>query len=351
MKAAEAVSGGRGPALVVRTPGDVVLEERDAPVPGPGEVLIRPDVVGLCGTDLEIVDGQIDPAYTRYPLILGHEWSGTVVSADGLALGTRVVAEGIVPCGHCARCRTGDTNLCATYDEFGFTRDGAAVGYVAVPAPLVHAIGPAVSAEDAALVEPASVVYRALAGSAVAPGCRALVVGDGTVALLAVRLLGLWSPGEIVMLGRREGQAGLAATAGAARFETSPEAAGTGYDLVIEAAGTTDAVLTALAAARRGGSVVLIGLPPHGDTAAIPVDDVGNNDLSIRGSFSYTSSSWRDVVALLNSGRLRLGFLVTHRFALADWQRALAALRGSESPRGKVMLTIGSPEAPPEVRS
>jgi 2-desacetyl-2-hydroxyethyl bacteriochlorophyllide A dehydrogenase len=347
------MSGGRSLALVVRTPGDVALEERDAPVPAPGEVLIRPDVVGLCGTDLELVAGEVDPAYTRYPLVLGHEWSGTVVSADGPgpAPGTRVVAEGVIPCGHCARCRAGDTNLCATYDELGFTRDGAAAGYVAVAAPLVHAVGPDVSAEDAALVEPASVVYRALTGSAVAPGCRALVVGDGTVALLAVRLLGLWSPGEIVMLGRRTGQAGLAATAGAARFETAPEAAGTGYDLVIEAAGSTSAVLTALAAARRGGSVVLIGLPPHGETAAVPVDDVVNNDLTIRGSFSYTSSAWRDVVALLNSGRLRLGFLVTHRFGLADWQQALDALRGPASPRGKVMLTIGSPEAPPEVRS
>jgi threonine dehydrogenase-like Zn-dependent dehydrogenase len=65
----------------------------------------------------------------------------------------------------------------------------------------------------------------------------------------------------------------------------------------------------------------------------------------------YTSSAWQDVVTLLNSGRLRLDFLVTHRFGLADWQRALDALRGQESPRGKVMLTIGSPEAPPEVRS
>jgi threonine dehydrogenase-like Zn-dependent dehydrogenase len=255
-----------------------------------------------------------------------------------------VVAEGIVPCGHCVRCRAGDTNLCATYDELGFTRDGAAAGHVAVAATLVHAIEPGVSAEDAALVEPASVVYRALAGSPVAPGCRALVIGDGTVALLAVRLLGLWSPGEIVMLGQREGQAGLAAAAGAARFETSPQAAGTGYDLVIEAAGSTGAVLTALAAARRGGSVVLIGLPPHGDTAAVPVDDVVNNDLTIRGSFGYTSSAWRDVVGLLNSGRLRLDFLVTHRFALADWALALDALRGSASPRGKVMLTIGTPE-------
>src|SRR5258708_14884355 len=183
------MAGGRSVGLVGRARGDVALEEREAPVRGPGEVLMRPDVVGLCGTDLDIVAGQVDPAYTRYPLVLGHEWSGTVaLGPAGLAPGTRVVAEGIVPCGHCARCRSGETNLCATYDELGFTRDGAASGYLAVAAPLVHAIGPAVGAEDAALVEPASVVYRALAGSAAAPGCRALVVGDGTVALLAVRL-------------------------------------------------------------------------------------------------------------------------------------------------------------------
>jgi threonine dehydrogenase-like Zn-dependent dehydrogenase len=326
----------RSPALVVRAPGEVALEERAAPAPGPGEVLIRPDVVGLCGTDLDIVAGRVDPAYTRYPLVLGHEWSGTVAS------GSRVVAEGIVPCGHCARCREGQTNLCATYDELGFTRDGAAGGQLAVATSLVHAIDPGVSAEDAALVEPASVVYRALAGSKVAPGCRALVVGDGTVALLAVRLLGLWSPGEVVMLGRREGQAVLASTAGAARFETSPAAAGGEYDLVVEAAGSTGAVLTALAAARRGGSVLLLGLPPHGETAAVPVDDLVNNDLTVRGSFGYTSSAWRDVVALLNTGRLELAFLVTHRFGLADWKQALDALRGTDSPRGKVLLEVNS---------
>jgi len=330
------VRGERSPALVVRAPGEVALEERAAPAPGPDEVLIRPDVVGLCGTDLDIVAGRVDPAYTRYPLVLGHEWSGTVAS------GSRVVAEGIVPCGHCARCREGQTNLCATYDELGFTRDGAAGGQLAVATSLVHAIAPGVSAEDAALVEPASVVYRALAGSKVAPGCRALVVGDGTVALLAVRLLGLWSPGEVVMLGRREGQAVLASAAGAARFETSPAAAGRGYDLVVEAAGSTGAVLTALAAARRGGSVLLLGLPPHGETAAVPVDDLVNNDLTVRGSFGYTSSAWRDVVALLNSGRLELAFLVTHRFGLADWKQALDALRGTDSPRGKVLLEVNS---------
>lgn len=346
------MSGERGPALVVRRPGEVGLEERPVPRPGPGEVLIRPEVVGLCGTDLDIVAGRIDPAYIRYPLVLGHEWSGTVAGpadggaadGDGPAPGTRVVGEGIVPCGHCPRCRAGQTNLCLTYDELGFTRDGAAAAFVTVQRSLVHPMAPGVGAEDAALAEPASVVYRGLSGAAIAPGWRALVVGDGTVALLAVRLLALWSPAETVMLGRREGQAALAAKAGAARFETDSRAAGTGYDLVVEAAGSTDAVLSALAAARRGGTVVLLGLPPHGATAAVPVDDVVNNDLNIRGSFGYTSAAWREVVTLLNAGLLELGFLVTHRFPLTEWREALDTLRGEASPRGKVMLTIGSSE-------
>ena len=346
------MAGERGLALVVRHPGEVGLEERDVPRPGPGEVLIRPTMVGLCGTDLDIVAGRIDPAYIRYPLVLGHEWSGTVAGAGpgadapagaGLTAGTRVVGEGIVPCGHCPRCRAGQTNLCLTYDELGFTRDGAAAQFVVVQRSLVHPLAPGIGAEDAALAEPASVVYRGLAGAAIAPGWRALVVGDGTVALLAVRLLQLWSPAETVMLGQREGQAALAAEAGAARFETDGRAAGAGYDLVVEAAGSTDAVLSAFAAARRGGTVVLLGLPPHGATAAVPVDDLVNNDLTIRGSFGYTSAAWRDVVTLLNAGLLELAFLVTHRFPLTEWEAALDTLRGPVSPRGKVMLTIGSP--------
>ena len=326
-----------GSALVVRAPGDLGLEARGIPEPAPDELLIEPELVGLCGTDLEIVDGTIDPAYIRYPLVLGHEWTGTVAEdtvAEGTVAegtvngskggggkprpGTRVVVEGIIGCGHCLRCRSGDTNLCETYDEIGFTRDGAAAGHVSVPAGLVHPLAPGVSAEDAVLIEPASVVFRALARAGVTPGCRTLVIGDGTVALLAVYLLGLWSPAQIVLLGRRDGQAALAAAAGA-----------------------TDAVVAAFAAARRGGTVVLLGLPPRGEPAPVPVDDLVNNDLTIMASFGYTSRAWRDVVTLLNAGRIRPGFLITHRFGLGEWEAALSTLRGADSPRGKVLLRIG----------
>jgi len=324
-------------ALVVRSPGDVRLVSRKPAVRAAGQLLVEPDLVGLCGTDLEIIDGLIDPGYIRYPVALGHEWTGIVVG-DSPLTGRRVVVEGIIGCGHCARCSAGQTNLCDIYDEIGFTRDGAAVGQIAVPAAQVHPLDPGVAADDAVLTEPAAVVYRGLTRVGVTPGCRALVIGDGTIALLAVMLLRLWSPAQIAMLGRRTGQADLAAAAGATSFRTSPAAGG--FDLVVEAAGAAQAAATALAAARRGGTVLLLGLPPHGETVALAPDDAVNNDLTILGSFGYTSAAWRDVVTLLNSGQFRLGALITHRYPVADWEQAIANLRGSGSPRGKVLLRI-----------
>ncbi|HEX9033380.1 MAG TPA: alcohol dehydrogenase catalytic domain-containing protein [Streptosporangiaceae bacterium] len=329
-----------GAALVVMKPGEVRLIRRPPVAAAAGQILVEPDLVGLCGTDLEIIDGSIDPAYIRYPVALGHEWTGVVAGHSPLA-GRRVVVEGVIGCGHCARCAAGETNLCETYDEIGFTRDGAAASQIAVPAYLAHPVGPSVAAEDAVLTEPAAVVYRGLAKAGVAPGCRALVIGDGTIALLAVMLLRLWSPAEIAVVGRRGDQAELATAAGATSFGVTD--APNGYDLVVEAAGATAAVETALAKVRRGGTVLLLGLPPHGQTVAMAADDTVNNDLTILGSFSYTSVAWRAVVSLLDSGQLRPGILVTHRYRLAEWEQAITTLRGSpgqSGPRGKVLIQI-----------
>jgi L-iditol 2-dehydrogenase len=334
-----------GEALVVTAPGQIGLQDRPAAVPGPGEVLIEPDLVGLCGTDLEIIDGLIDPAYIRYPVALGHEWTGIVAAGSPLA-GRRVVVEGIIGCGRCAPCAAGATNLCETYDEIGFTRDGAAAGQVAVPASQVHIIDPGVAAADAVLTEPAAVVHRGLVRAGVTPGCRALVIGDGTVALLAVLLLRLWSPAEVAMLGLRAEQGALAAKAGATSFAVAGADDHRGdFDLVVEAAGAVAAVATALTRVRRGGTALLLGLPPHGQTMPLAADDTVNNDLTILGSFSYTSAAWRRVVGLLNSGQLKPSFLITHRYPLADWERAVATLRGTlpgapAEPRAKVLLTI-----------
>ena len=334
-------------ALVVSGPGQIGLVDRAAPRLQPGHVLIRPVAVGVCHTDLDIIDGRTDPDFVRYPLVIGHEWSGVVEEVSPgspVAVGTRVVVEGIVPCGRCRSCTAGHTNRCTTYDEFGFIRDGALADALLAPEHLVHPLADNVSAESGALVEPASVVATALLRAAPAPGCRVLVIGDGTIGLLAARLAGLWSPAEVTVLGRRPAQAQLAQAAGADRFVLDPAEAGTGYDLVVEAAGAKDAVTAALAAPARGGTVVLLGYPGHGVSVELHPDDVVNGDLQLIGSFGYTSTAWATVVSLLNGGRLDLGFLVTHRFALAQWADALHALRHPDesAPRGKVLVTLSA---------
>jgi 2-desacetyl-2-hydroxyethyl bacteriochlorophyllide A dehydrogenase len=329
-------------ALVVRTPGSISVEERPQLEPQPDEVVVRTAFCGLCGTDLELLRGDVDPGFVRYPLTLGHEWSGTIGAVgsevDGLSPGDRCVAECIVPCGRCGPCRAGRTNVCETYDELGFTREGGASDEVAVPARLVHLLEPQVPLFDAALVEPSSVVYRALEKASPEPGSRVLVVGDGTIALLAADLVRLWSPSSVEMLGRRDEQAELAELVGVARFTTkSPDGS---YDVTIEAAGVPEAALTSVTAARRGGIVVLLGLPPTGSTFELPADLLVNNDLTLSASFGYTSEAWRRTVALLNEGRIAPGRIVTHRFSLDDYGSAFEALQAASGARGKVLLQL-----------
>lgn len=332
-------------ALVVEEPGRLVLADRPELEAGPLDVVVRPAFCGLCGTDLELLAGAVDPAFVRYPLTLGHEWSGVVESVGAgvseIAPGDRCVAECIIPCGACRSCRAGATNVCETYAELGFTHEGGASDQVVVPGRLVHVLSPSVPLLDAALVEPTSVVMRGLQKAPPEPGERVLVIGDGTIALLAAHLAALSSPAEIVLLGRRAEQAALARAAGATSFSTDDRIA-EGFDLVIEAAGAIEAVALAVRAARRGGRVLLLGLPPTGLVLELPADLLVNNDLTLAASFGYTSGAWKQVVDLLDAGRITPGLIVTHRFPLDGYAAAFAALEGADGARGKVMLEITS---------
>jgi L-iditol 2-dehydrogenase len=332
-----------GVALVIAEPGSIDLREVPEPEPGSGEVAVRPADVGICGTDLELLAGDVDPAYVRYPLIPGHEWSGVIEASGpgvtGLHPGDRVIAEGIIPCRICARCIRGETNLCETYDELGFTRPGAAARQVIVPAQVVHVLPDSVGLAEAALAEPAAVAWRALGRGAPRPGDRVAVVGDGTIGLIVAHLAGLFSPAEVVVYGMRPGQARLAKELGATAFEAADSAEG-GFDLVVEAAGTPSAVETAIGLARRGGRVVLVGLAGNDVTARFPIDVAVNNDLRVSASFAYTSAAWAQIAGLLRAGRIRLGPLITHRFPLEDYAQAYRALRDGSEPRGKILLEV-----------
>jgi len=249
------------------------------------------------------------------------------------------VAEGIVPCGAGRSCKAGETNVCETYDELGFTREGGASDQVLVPARLVHPLDPDVSLLDAALIEPSSVVLRAFEKARPKPGDCVLVVGDGTIGLLSASLVRLWSPASVTMIGRRPEQSELARSVGVTTFSTDDGVAG--FDLAVEAAGDPEAALTAIGAVRRGGTVVLLGLPPAGSRLDLAADLLVNNDLTVAASFGYTSGAWTRMVGLVNAGRVHPAEIVSHRFALEDHELAFAALEAVEGARGKVVLEIG----------
>jgi len=323
-------------AFVVTGPGQVGPREWSNPEVETGHVLVRPLLVGMCGTDLELIDGTIDPAYVRYPLVLGHEWVG-------LQEDSRVVVEGIIPCDQCDACTRGASNLCSMYEEIGFTQPGALADLISVPDSLVHVLADSVDLNDAVLIEPMAVVWRALTRLPVRRGQSVAVIGDGTIALLTVHLLRLFGPSRVTVVGRRVEQAELAKEAGADEFVLRAPASR--FDLVVEAAGTGEAVAHALAMCARGGMVILLGLPPHGTEVAIAPDDLVNDDIIIQGSFSYTREAFADVVHRANSGELRPSFVITHRFTLDDADSAVAALRGGSSehePRGKVVVEVAS---------
>jgi 2-desacetyl-2-hydroxyethyl bacteriochlorophyllide A dehydrogenase len=309
-------------------------------------VVVRPAFTGVCGTDLELLDGVVDPAYVRYPLVPGHEWSGVVSwcgpGVTSVSPGDRVIGEGIIPCRSCASCVRGLTNLCATYDELGFTRSGAAASELVVPAGLLYQVPASVPLDLAALAEPAAVAWRGIGRAAPRPGERVAVVGDGTVGLIAAHLLRLSSPAALAVSGLRPAQEPLALALGATSFSVSSAADGGEFDLVVEAAGSAGAVSRALGLVRRGGRVVLLGLAGHGVTVPFPVDDVVNGDLALFASFGYTSAAFGEVAALIGSGQIQLGPLITHRFPLSGFESAYQALRSGTGVRGKVMLDISS---------
>jgi threonine dehydrogenase-like Zn-dependent dehydrogenase len=299
-------------ALVVDSPGVLKIAVVPQPHPGTGEVLVKVRAVGVCASDLELLAGTRSADYVRYPIVPGHEWSGTVCDVgpgvQGLTVGMPVVAEGFRSCGRCRRCSAGTTNLCeATYAETGFTHNGAFADYVLVPSRLVHRLQVDADFCAAALLEPAACVAEGLDLATLEHGLDIAVVGDGTLAALAMKMLRLRRPARLTMAGVRQNLRAFAANLGAddairMDCEEIPAHFRDRFDFVFEASPRPESVWLAAELVRRGGTVVLEG--NHGRSAsALPTDIMPLKHLTIRGIFGASTSSWTTVVALFQSGK------------------------------------------------
>jgi 2-desacetyl-2-hydroxyethyl bacteriochlorophyllide A dehydrogenase len=339
-------------AVLIREPHDVAFVELERPTPGADDVLVRSHVAGVCRTDLEMLHGGLtDPRWVRFPLVPGHEWSGTVAElgegVDDIAVGDRVVCEGMVPCNRCRRCKEGETQLCLNYDQIGFTRGGGYGEYVLVPRHVVHRLPDGVSFAAGALVEPASCVLRGLERGRPHPGETIGVIGIGTLGSLAVTLARLCTPGVLIGYGVRPDELEFAARLGADASvhvtDEDPVAATQrltegGLDLVIETAGAVEAVELATRLVRPGGRVVLMGIAGEGKTLELSPDRIMLGDMDVIGSCSYSTAAWSRVVRLLEERRVELDPIVTHRFPASRFEEAFALMDERPGHVAKVLL-------------
>jgi len=264
-------------AAVYHGVGDIRIEDRPAPVAGPGELLVRVSVTGVCGTDASELAtgphlywiGQRHPTSGHAgPLIPGHEFVGRVESigagVPGFDLGEIVASGAGVSCGVCPSCRSGRTNLCDTYWTVGLQRDGSLAEFVTVPAATCRSVAPYGLTEDAAaLAQPMAIAAHAVDRGAPRDGEEVLVVGAGGIGGFIV--FAAARAGAVVTACERDAERrAIAAALGASRtidpsVDERPEA-----DLVLEVTGTRAGLELAIASVRRGGRVVAVGLqdPP-----------------------------------------------------------------------------------------
>jgi len=331
-------------ALLVERPGEARVVDLPVTEPGAGEVLVRVGAAGICGSDVELLEGTRAPAYVRYPVVPGHEWAGTVASVgpavERIRPGDLVVAEGFRSCGACARCREGQTNLCAAeYAETGFTHPGGFAEFVLVPARLVHVLPPGTDLAAAAVLEPAACVANGLLAAQLRPGLEIAVVGAGTLGLLAVALAALASPARLALVGTRADRLALGRRLGASETVDASDASELGgvFDLVFEAASRADGARVAAGLARRGGTVILEGL--SGDTAPnLSGEEIVLRHLTVQGIFGASGAAWQRVVGLFAAGLLDTRALVTHTFSLVEHAAAFDTLRDRDAGALKVEL-------------
>ena len=325
-------------AAVLHGPRDLRVESAHAAEPGAGEVVVRVGMAGLCGTDYGIWSGDRAVAY---PLVPGHEFVGRVEAVGAGVIrvrpGDRVAIEPNYSCGACPLCREGNRNLCLARTAIGIDVDGCFAELARVPERCAWPAPAGVTDEDLLLTEPLAVVVRAVARAAVRADERVAVVGAGTLGLLALQVLG-GRGARVLVVSRSSRRFALARELGAAATHVVadgplPAAAATfsgreGVDVVIETAGTPEAVSHALALVRPGGRVVLTGLP-HEPTP-VTFFSVVRREVTISGSMIY-QDEFPEAMRLVAAGTVRTRPLITHRFGLDAIGEAFAAHRRPDS--------------------
>ena len=325
-------------ALVYTGTEQTELRDEPDPSPAPGEALVGIEAAGICGSDMHAWHG-LDPRRVP-PTILGHEACGRVL--EGREAGRRVVINPLIACGACDHCGSGRTNLCAARELVGLRRPGAFAERVAVPERNLIPVPDGLEPAQAALTEPCATAWHALLLAARASWRpldegRALVIGGGSVGLLAALILADWGVRALRLAETSPLRRETAAAAGLPAFDPTAEPAeAAAYDLVLDAVGSEATRAAAIAAVRPGGVIAHLGLQESG--GAFDARTLTLSEVTLLGVYTYTDADLRASLAALAGGRLGALDWIERR-PLAEGGQAFHDLNLGRSRAAKIVLT------------
>jgi len=316
-------------AAVVVTPGTLAIQSVPDPTPGPLDVVVKPAAVGICGTDLHIMDGEFAPAF---PIVPGHEFAGEIVAigsqVTGYAVGDQVAVDPSLYCGHCYYCKRARGNQCENWGAIGVTVSGGAAEFVAAPMANLFALPAGLSARDAALIEPLSCAVRGFDVLSRNLADHYLIYGSGTMGLMMLELAKRAGAASVSMVDLNPERLETAKLLGCSAAVTSADEldAPRGWDIVIDCTGAAPAIRDGLARVGRGGTFLQFGVASYDARVEIEPYEIYRREITITGSMAVLHSFDRAGV-LLAAGVLDPEIFVSDRFPLDSYGAALSQFR------------------------
>lgn len=343
--------------IYINAPGDVTVNEIAMPVRKPGEALLKILYGGICGSDLGSYNGTF--AYFDYPRIPGHEFSAEIVEIDendqGLKPGMIVTCNPYFNCGSCYSCQRGVVNACMNNQTLGCQRDGAFREYITMPLDRIYD-GKGIDPKILAAIEPFCISYHGVQRAGIQPGDKVLVVGAGTIGVLAgvaAKALGgqVWmadvAQAKLDYAQSAYGFSGTILNSGdGALEEATKEITGTtvingqavahGFDVCIEAVGLPSTFQNCIDAAAFAGRVVLIGVGKQ--NLDFNFTAIQKKELNIYGSRNALKKDFLELIDLVSSGKVDLSKVITNTYRFEDAPQAFADFKANGSHMLKVVL-------------
>ncbi|MDI7275431.1 MAG: alcohol dehydrogenase catalytic domain-containing protein [Anaerolineae bacterium] len=335
---------------VMTRPGEIEFREVDRPVPAAGQVLIEVKRIGVCGSDIHVYHG-LHP-YTGYPVVQGHEVSGTIAGVgagvQGLAVGDKVTFMPQVTCGRCYPCRHGMYHICDSLKVMGFQTDGAAQEFLAIDASKVLRLPDDLSLDHAAMVEPVSVAVHALSRGGGVEGRKVLILGAGTIGNLVAQVARASGARDVMVTDVNDYKVQKARACGvshavnsrhedlaaALRGAFGPDRA----DLILECVGVQETIAQAVDLARKGTTIVVVGV--FGRKPEVDLGLVQDRELSLVGTLMYQQRDYERAIELVAGGKLCLDELISDRFPFREYLRAYQAIEEARGNVMKVLITL-----------